>query len=155
MRRLVFLALAAALAAIALLAGSQVPQHIVAPGLTSPSPPRRSDPPRSNTSGPSEAAHRFIGAFIGHQSDPRDRAARAAIRATAAPHLARELLASPLSSVPRAFGRPATTIRVTRLPHRPELALLTGTIHRASGPEQVAFLLTRRRGRWLALAPAE
>jgi hypothetical protein len=65
-------------------------------------------------------------------------------------------LSRPPRPAPTAPGpAPIAVLHVSRLPARPDLALVSGTAHRRSGGEPFAFLFARRRGRWLALAPAE
>jgi hypothetical protein len=155
-RRLGFAVLAAAPALAAALLGSH---H--EPRAEAPAPPptaRRGQPPRAAPSPATPAlrreAHRFLAAFLALEAGAEDRATRAAIRRGAAPRLARELLAGR----PRPARRPGARIlalRLARLPRRPGLALATGTARRRDGPEPFAFLLARRGGRWLALAPAE
>jgi hypothetical protein len=102
------------------------------------------------------AARRFLGGFLALESGGAH-AARAAIRRSAGRRLARELLAaSPGGEVRRAIvPAPTVDLHLARLPQSPGLALATGTARRPDGPEPFAFLLARRDGRWLAVAPAE
>jgi hypothetical protein len=100
------------------------------------------------------AARRFLAAYLAFEAG--DRHAAAALRASATPSLAHRILAS-AAPRPRAdTARPAISgLTVTRLPGRPDLAIVTGTAHRPSGPEPFAFLFGNRAGPWLAIAPAE
>lgn len=156
MRRLAFGALAAVLTIAAVLLGSRHQHAAEAPVPTAvlharPSPYAE---PAPSTASLRRAARRFIEAFLAFEAGADDPRTRGAIRRGADRHLALDLLADrPRRSGDRSAA--ALSLRVTRLPHRPGLALATGTARRRSGPEPFAFLFTRRGGRWLALAPAE
>jgi hypothetical protein len=155
MRRLAFAALAVAIAGAANGLGSRHERSAETPAPT-PTAARRHPPPTPPPSAPSvrRAAHRFLVAFLALEVGTDGPATRAAIRRGAGARLARDLLARrpPPSDHPSAR---ILALHLARLPHRPGLALATGTARRPGGPEPFAFLLARRGGRWLAIAPAE
>lgn len=156
MRRLAFGALAAALTIAAVLLGSR-DEHAAEAPVPSAAPRVRPSPhtaPPPSTASLRRAARGFIAAFLAFEAGAEDPRTRGAIRRGADRHLALDLLADR----PRKSGGRSTAtlaLRVTRLPHHPDLALVSGTAHRRSGPEPFAFLFARRAGRWLAIAPAE
>lgn len=156
MRRLVFAALALAMTIAALLLGPRHEHPAETPAPTAAPPHRRAPdvtPGRATTS-PRRAARRFARAFLDFEAGGASRATRTAIRRGAGHRLAHELLARR----PRPSGRTSARIlalHVALFPHRPGLALLTGTARRPDGLEPFAFLLARRGGRWPAIAPAE
>jgi hypothetical protein len=156
MRRLAFIALAVAITTAALLLASRHERAAEAPAPAATArhrpTPRAAPPP--NTPALRRAARGFIEAFLAAEAGAQGPATRTAIHRRAAPDLARDLLAH----LPRRPGRSTAEIlalQVARLPRRPDLALLNGTARRPGGPEPFAFLLARRGGRWLAIAPAE
>lgn len=160
MRRLAFAALLAALAIAALLVGpgdkddgappTRTRSIFPRPARAVPTPPRRS--PALHRS-----ARRFLAAFLDYEAGDRGQAVRAALRRTASARFSHESFAAPAphQARRRVPSPPTTTFHIIRLPHQPELAIVTGTAHRATGPEPFAFLFALRRGRWLAIAPAE
>jgi hypothetical protein len=157
-RRLTFLAILSATAIAVLVTGSSREGIGVSPlGARATAHRRTASNSPSGTRGLGRDAHRFIEAFLVHEAGQDDPATRAALISGAGARLAHEILAGPDGSgVPRPNRRPpALSLHATRLPHRPDLALATGTAHRASGPERFAFLFAHRDGRWLAIAPAE
>jgi hypothetical protein len=158
MRRLLFVLVVAAMALLALLLITRRGD----PGA--PSAPRASiDRPRPaavprppSPSGPRRAARSFIDAFLDYEAGVRDPRTVAAIRLGSAPRLSRDVLAtSPAARRARPAAPASLVLTIRRLPHRPDLALVSGTAHRPSGPEPFAFLFARRGARWLAVAPAE
>lgn len=156
MRRLAFGALAAALTIAAVLLGSRH-EHAAETPVPSAAPrvlPSPHAEPSPSTASLRRAARGFIEAFLAFEAGADDPGTRGAIRRGADRRLALDLLADrPPQSGDR--SAPTLALRVTRLPHRPDLALATGTARRPSGPEPFAFLFARRGGGWLALAPAE
>jgi hypothetical protein len=157
MRRLVFFALTATMTAAALLLG---PRHRdPPPPVDTPASARRPPPAVRSARTPAlrRDARRFASAFLAYETGREDPMTRAAIRRGAVPRLAREILAGagPRSGKPIDPRPLSPSLHLSRLPGSPDLALLTGTARRPSGPEPFAFLLGRRGGRWLALAPAE
>jgi hypothetical protein len=157
MRRLAFLALAGVITVAVLLAGSHhEPDARSAAKLTAPIGGPMHPPP--SPSDLRRAARLFIEAFLDLETGRSGRATRAAVRRTTSIGFARTLLAdAPVGQARKTPDRrrPSISLQATRLPHRPDLALVTGTAARASGPEPFAFLFVGRDGRWLAIAPAE
>jgi hypothetical protein len=156
MRRLVLAALALAMTTAALLLGPRHEHPAETPAPTA-APPHRRAPdatPGPATTALRRAARRFARAFLAFEAGGADRVTRATIRRGACHRLADELLAQrpPRPDHP---GASIVALHLALLPHRPGLALLTGTARRPDGPEPFAFLLARRGGRWLAIAPAE
>jgi hypothetical protein len=158
MRRLAFACLVGVMVVAALLLGSRH-QDAALPSASSAPREGRSvaAAPTPSTPGLDRAARRFLDAFLAYESGGAQPGARAAIRRSAAPRLARELLGAPTEARRdrAAAPLPRPTLRVARLPHSPDLALITGTARRRSGPESFAFLFAHRSRRWLAIAPAE
>jgi hypothetical protein len=153
-RRLTFLAVLAALLAALLLFG----HHQVEPPPRSRAPARIAKPQRAFDPAPtglSRAAHRFLGAFLAHEVGGAGPRTVAVLRHRSTVTFARRLLAAPRPrrSLPRRAT--VTLLRTRLLPGHPDLALVSGTARRPAGPEPFAFLFANRRGRWLALAPAE
>lgn len=102
-------------------------------------------------------AQRFLRAFLRYEVADPDPTVIRTLRATATPSFATELLRDP----PRPSQAPASP-RATLGPLAfavvsadPPLISVSGTAHRATGPEQLSFVFTRRHGRWLASAPGE
>jgi hypothetical protein len=158
-RRLAFACLAVAMVSAALLLGSRHEQSARSAARVTSVRAAGATPAASgrSTSGRRRSARSFIGAFLTYEAGRVDGVTRAAIRRHAAPRLAWMLLARSREMSPgRAEDRPLSfSVRVDRLPHRPDLALVTGTARRVGGPEPFAFLFARRGDRWLAIAPAE
>ena len=158
MRRLAFvLTAAAAIATLLLVLGSRHEGPADVPA-DSPVRPHHADAPRApDTPGLRAAARRFARAFLAYEAGGGDHANRTAIRWLAARRLAGELLADHSAQRPRRSAAPPTgpALHIVRLPHRSDLALLTGIAGRPSGPEPFAFLLARPHGHWLAVALAE
>lgn len=102
------------------------------------------------------AGRRFVVAFLRYEVGDLSGAVRAALRASATPHFARELLASPRPS-DSASHSPARIERIdlSFLAASGRRALLTGVAQRPDGPEEFAFAFERRGGRWLATGAAE
>jgi hypothetical protein len=102
------------------------------------------------------AARRFILAFLADEVGIAESSSARAIRTGSIPSFARELLARPPPSSAEDPGEARLrSLRVHRLPGRPDLALASGSARRPSGPEPFAFLFARREGRWLAVAAGE
>ncbi len=102
------------------------------------------------------AARRFLLAFLSFEVGAGGRATRRTLRADASAAFAHRLLeAAPGARVAGRDPARLGTLRLHPLSGRPELVLVTGTALRPSGPEPLAFLFGHRRGRWLAVAPAE
>jgi hypothetical protein len=114
-------------------------------------------PPSDRRPGDTQrAARRFILAFLSDEVGVAESSSARAIRAGAIPSFAREILGRPPPlSTEESDKAPLRSLHVRRLPGRPDLALVSGSARRPSGPEQFAFLFARREGRWFALAPGE
>jgi hypothetical protein len=155
-RRLAFVGLAAAIVGATILIGTS--RGVGGPVGTSrtrarvetPSPPIRRPP----TPGLLPAARRFVSAFLAYEAGETDPSTRQAIRLDASSSLAGSILSGPIAARP-GHGPIRLSLEVCRLPHRPRLALVTGTARRGGAAEPFAFLLALRHGRWLAVAPAE
>lgn len=125
----------------------QATDRITRPSPTAPSPVLTSA---------RKAARPFVRAFLSYETGGAGAAVRRSIRAGADRSFARELLSRPPRPAPTGPGpAPIAVLRVSRLPSRADLALVSGMARRRSATESFAFLFARRRGRWLAIAPAE
>jgi hypothetical protein len=161
-RRLLFALLAVAMILAALLIGlrHRPPRSATTPIPGTSTPAARTLAPVSSAPGLRRSARAFLEAFLAYEGGKVDRATRTAIRRQAGHLFATELLGAwhPHTAGP-AGAEPTITairlVRLVRLSHRRDLALLTGTARRSDGPEPFAFLLARRGGRWLVIAPAE
>jgi len=102
-------------------------------------------------------ARRFLGVFFRYEVGARGRALRSAVRATATPAFAAELLGSPppLPSRPLAPARP-DRLTITLASVSPPRALVSGSASRG-GPaaEQFSFLFEADHGAWLASGAGE
>lgn len=132
-------------------------------GSAPPQPPRpitsRAAPRHSHLSPVRPAltasARRFLVAFLRYEVGDRSHAVGRALRATAAPEFATELLRAPPRPPHRA--RPATLgpLAFATVSSDPPLVSVSGTAHRPTGPEQLSFVFELRHGRWLASAAGE
>lgn len=102
-------------------------------------------------------AHRFLGVFFRYEVGARGPALRSAVRATATPAFAAELLGSPPPppSRPLAPARPGR-LTITLASVSPPRALVSGSASRG-GPaaEQFSFLFEADHGAWLASGAGE
>lgn len=102
-------------------------------------------------------ARRFLTAFLRYEVGYRDGAASRSLRATATSGFAAELLRNP-PEIPKHAPRSGATLgplSIVTVSTDPPLASVTAVAHRSAGPEQLSFVFSRRRGRWLASAPGE
>jgi hypothetical protein len=117
--------------------------------------PVAGDPPLKVSPAARVAARRFLAAFLAYEVEG-GRTERAVIREGASASFADELTGRAPPGPP-ASAAPAhlQALRLHLLPGDPGLVLVSGNAVRPSGPEPLAFLFARRRGRWLAVAPAQ
>jgi hypothetical protein len=102
------------------------------------------------------AAHRFLTAFFRYEVGGLGPGVRRALRASATPGFAAELLATPPrrppQSVPAAVpGR----LRIAVASLSPPRALISGSARRGGAAEQFSFLFEAVDGAWLASGPGE
>jgi hypothetical protein len=157
-RPALFLAASAALIAVALFL------HVSAAPQPPPPALSRSHPPPLQRSGTAQvraalepSARRFLRAFLRYEVGDSNQALTRSLRATATPAFAVKLLRRPprparRSPPARATVGPLSLIFVSA---QPPLVSVSATARRATGPEQLSFVFTRRHGRWLASAPGE
>ncbi len=154
-RALLFVALSVVLIAAGVFLGKR--------GSAPPQPPRpimsRQAPPHSHLSplrpALTASAHRFLLTFLRYEIGERSHAVSRALRATAAPEFAAELLRAP-PRLPHHPG-PATLgpLAFATVSSDPPLVSVSAVAHRPTGPEQLSFVFELRRGRWLASAAGE
>jgi hypothetical protein len=156
-RAALFVVIAVALIAAGALLGTGA--HTATP--PSRSPERRRSPPPSlavaDHAAVASAARRFLDAFLDYETGDRGDGIRQQLDATATPALASQLRAeiSPAMAPQSAGAARLGPLRILGLATDPPLASVTAVAHRPSGPEQLSFVFSRRRGRWLASAPGE
>lgn len=113
--------------------------------------------PRLSRAGPATgtelrlAARRFLAGFFRYEAGEAGRNVRRALRATATPAFADELLAAPPTVIggrlpPARLGR----LHITAIPALPPRALISGEARRRGRREQFSFLFDLRRHAWLA-----
>jgi hypothetical protein len=156
-RRLLFAALSAALAAAALLVGSHrtrsMPPRNPSATTVALRPPAPGPPPI----GARPEIRRFIAAFLSYEVGAGGPAVEKAIRGHASRRFAGQLLSEPPTQARRPTHGTAriTSLHIDPVPGQRNLALASGEARRPEGPEPFSFLFARRGGRWLALAPGE
>lgn len=112
----------------------------------------RQPAPSSVAAGLRVATRRFLAAFFRYEAGEADRSAvRRALRATATPAFAAELLSEP----PRRPAIPLPPARLQRLmitliPTTPARALASSEARRGKRSEQLSVLFDLRQGAWLA-----
>lgn len=128
--------------------GPQVPDSTAA--VTRPDRPPAA-PQRASRARLKRDARRFLAAFLRYEVGELDHRGRQALRATATPGFAAELLRAPphLWAAP---SRPALLLRlsIAYFSPNPPRALITGSARRGENDEQFSFLFKARAGTWLA-----
>jgi hypothetical protein len=101
------------------------------------------------------AARHFLAAFLRFGVGDTDLGVLKALRGTATPVFAAQLLDGPAPRLidPGASDPHLGPIAVARLSANPPLVSVSATADRPSGPEQLSFVFALRDSRWLASAP--
>jgi len=101
-------------------------------------------------------ARAFLAAFFRYEVGELGAGVRAALRATATPRFAAELLSAPPWRPPRSYPAPATSrLSIRAVSVSPPRALVEGSARRGRQTEPFSFLFEARDGAWLASGPGE
>lgn len=156
-RAALFVVIAVALIAAGALLGTEA--HTTTPANRSPERRRSHSPSLAvvDHAAVATAAGRFFDAFLDYETGDRGRGIRQQLDATATPALTSQLRAEvpPAMAPPPAAAARLGPLRIVGLATEPPLASVSAVAHRPTGPEQLSFVFSRRRGRWLASAPGE
>ena len=156
-RLVLFCASCAALVAAALSFSDHRHRPAPAPTHATPAPPRSA---ASRVAGLrvrlGGAARRFLSAFFHYEVGELGAGVRRALRSTATPGFAAELLDAPPRRPPR--SPPAAVpgqLAIAAVSVLPPRALVSGSARRGGRSEQFSFLFEARRGAWLASGAGE
>jgi hypothetical protein len=155
MRRLLFAALLASLAAVLLLVGFHRARTAPPRSPGTPTVALRQPALGATPMGARPEVRRFIAAFLSYEVGGGGSAVESAIHTSASRRLARQLLSEPPTSPARPSRARIRSLRIDPVPGHPDLALASGDARRPEGPEAFSFVFARRDGRWIAVAPGE
>lgn len=103
------------------------------------------------------AARSFLGAFLRYEVGELGPRVKRALRASATPRFAHELLAAPPRAPPGGFPSPAAigTIAVAFVSVLPPRVVVSAAGQRVGTAEQLSFVFERRGSIWLASGPGQ